>query len=442
MGGSGLRGRDQFDGNSSGIRGKRKKWLLLSGAFLLILSVIGYVFVLPYRPFPSKGDPIEIGPPAQEVSPPEPVQRVIEGTIKEKSTFSKSLAEREISPFWIERIISLLKPLVDFRKLKGGQFRFVADDKGEMVRFTFEVGPMDIYEIEKGQEGYGVRKREVPLNTRLEKVEGVIRSSLFEAMEAAGEREALALSFADILAAEIDFYKDLKEGDQFQIIVEKVYKDQEFIRYGTIHAVAHRRGEKAIQGIYFEGDFYNEKGLALKRPFLRSPLRFTRISSKFSKARRHPILGGVLPHYGVDYAAPAGTPVWAVADGTVVSCGWGGGFGKQVVLRHPNGYKTYYGHLSGYGPGIREGARIKQKQVIGYVGSTGLSTGPHLDYRLARDGKFINPLKTTFPTGLPIEKGKMEAFQKKRDEMIALLQEGRASQEKLDLKKQGAKEGG
>ncbi len=348
--------------------------------------------------------------------------QVIEGGIREGSTFSKSLMERGISQPWMDRIVSLLKPWVDFRRLKGGQFRFVADERGEMVSFTFEAGPTDIYEIVKGQDGFVVRKKEVPLEVHLVRVEGVIRSTLFEAMEAAGEKEALVLSFADILAAEIDFYKDLKEGDRFQILVEKVFKGQEFIRYGTIHGVEYCRGEKKIQGIYFEGDFYNENGLALKRPFLKSPLRFTRISSRFSRARRHPILGGVFPHYGVDYAAPTGTPVWAVADGTVVSCGWGGGFGKQIVLRHPNGYMTYYGHLSRYGPGIRKGVRVKQKQVIGYVGSTGLSTGPHLDYRLAKDGKFVNPLKTTFPSGFPIEKRRMEAFQKRRDEVVAWLQ--------------------
>jgi murein DD-endopeptidase MepM/ murein hydrolase activator NlpD len=197
-----------------------------------------------------------------------------------------------------------------------------------------------------------------------------------------------------------------------------------------------------IQGIHFQGDFYNEKGLALKKAFLRSPLRFTRISSRFSRARKHPILGGVFPHYGVDYAAPSGTTVWAVADGTVVSCGWGGGFGKQVILRHPNGYMTYYGHFSGYGPGVRKGVRVKQKQVIGYVGSTGLSTGPHLDYRMAKDGRFRNPLKESFPSGFPIERGKMEAFQKRRDEMLAWLQGSMSDRKRLESPKREGEGGG
>ncbi|OGP72821.1 MAG: hypothetical protein A2V86_08975 [Deltaproteobacteria bacterium RBG_16_49_23] len=424
---------DRFRRQSKEGWGKKKKWILLSGAFGVALFLIAYFFILPYRPIPSEGDPSEpVSVPLKEAQPREPEYQTIEGEIKEKSTLSKSLKEKNISSPQIERIVSALKPFLNFKKVKGGQFRFIADDRGEMVKFIFEAGPTEVYEIERGPQGYLARKKEVPLETYLVKVEGMIRSSLFEAMEAAGEKEQLVISFAEILASEIDFYKDVREGDRFQMAVEKVYKGKEFIRYGPIHAVEYQRRERMIQGTCFEGDFYDEKGLALKKAFLRSPLRFTRISSRFTKARKHPILGGVLPHYGVDYAAPSGTPIWAVADGAVVSCGWGGGFGKQVILRHPNGYITYYGHLSGYGPGIRKGVRVKQKQIIGYVGSTGLSTGPHLDYRMAKDGRFKNPLRESFPTGFPIEKGKLAAFQKRRNEVMVWLQGNHSDQKRLD----------
>jgi murein DD-endopeptidase MepM/ murein hydrolase activator NlpD len=205
-------------------------------------------------------------------------------------------------------------------------------------------------------------------------------------------------------------------------VIEKLYKGNQFIRYGTIHAVEYQSGSGRVRGIEYQGHYYHEDGTSLRKAFLKTPLRFNRISSRFSRARQHPILGGILPHYGVDYAAPPGTPVWAVADGVVISCDWSGGFGKQVVLRHMNGYTTYYGHLSRYSPGIRSGARVKQKQIIGYVGSTGLSTGPHLDYRLAKDGRFRNPLKESFPSGLPIRKGEREAFEKRRDGVMAWLE--------------------
>jgi len=441
MGSFNLHRTDRFRWQTSEDRKKKRKWFFLSGCCFIALLAVAYFYILPYNPIPSKGGSPDVPSPAKEVQPPEPKYQTIEGEVKEKSTFSKSLAEKGISQSQIEQIVSALKPFLDFKRMKGGQFRFVADEKGEMVKFMFEVGPIEVYEIERGPQGYVARKKDIPLETYLVKVEGVIRSSLFEAMEAIGEKEQLVISFAEILAAEIDFYKDVREGDRFQMVVEKVYKEKEFIRYGPIHAVGYQRGEKTILGIHFHGDFYNEKGMALKKAFLRSPLRFTRISSRFSRARKHPILGGVLPHYGVDYAAPSGTPVWAVADGTVVSCGWGGGFGNQVILRHPNGYMTYYGHLSGYGPGIRKGVRVTQKQVIGYVGSTGLSTGPHLDYRMAKDGRFRNPLRESFPAGNPIEKGRMDAFEKRRDEMMAWLQGNALDRKRLEPSKREGEKG-
>ncbi len=403
-------------------RMRRRKWILLPCSLLIVLLLVFYFFILPDRPIPTSGGPApSIPPPSREVQPEEVQYRMIEGEVREKSTFSKALSDKDLSQRWIDLIISELKPFVNFKKIKGGKFCFQIDEKGDLVKFIFEVSPTEAYEIERGKQGYRTERKEVPLNHHLVKVEGEIRSSLFESMDALGEQDPLAISFAEILASEIDFYKDVKEGDRFQVIVEKIYKEKEFIRYGPIHAVEYRRGERVTRGIYFEGGYYNEKGLSLRKAFLRVPLRFTRISSRFSRARKHPILGGILPHFGVDYAAPSGTPVWAVADGTVVSCGWGGGFGKQVIVRHPNRYMTYYGHLSGYGPGIRKGGRVKQKQIIGYVGSTGLSTGPHLDYRLAKGGKFKNPLKENFPAGFPIEKKKMESFKKQRDEMVSWL---------------------
>ncbi|PIX25842.1 MAG: hypothetical protein COZ69_02095 [Deltaproteobacteria bacterium CG_4_8_14_3_um_filter_45_9] len=277
-----------------------------------------------------------------------------------------------------------------------------------------------------------VERQKVPLQVHLVKVVGEIRSSLFEAVNAIGEQDQLTLSFAEILAWEIDFYQDVREGDRFKVVVEKIYKEDQFIQYGTIHAVEYQTGERGLKGFRYKGGYYNEKGISLRKAFLKAPLRFNRISSRFSRARRHPILGGVFPHFGVDYAAPIGTPVWAVADGTVISKGWNRGFGKQVILRHANGYKTYYGHLSRYGTGIRRGKRVQQKEIIGYVGSTGLSTGPHLDYRISKDSRFRNPLKETFPPGYPIGESNKEEFHKRRDEMVTWLTNDIPNQKRLE----------
>jgi murein DD-endopeptidase MepM/ murein hydrolase activator NlpD len=408
---------NRLNGWSFDARRKRRKRILLLGSFLVGFSFLIYLFVSPSPPPPPPVDPHPSPPPFQE-----PQLHTIEGEVKEQSTLFQSLAKRGIPLRWIDLIISKLKPHVNFRKIKGGTYRFITDVKGELVKFIYEAGPTEIYEIEKNSEGYIAQRKIVPLETRLTTIVGEIQSSLFETMDAIGEQDSLTIAFAEILAWEIDFYKDVREGDRFKVVLEKIYKADQFIQYGTIHAVEYQRGEKIIRGIRYKNGYYNERGMSLKKAFLKAPLRFNRISSKFSRARKHPILGGMRPHYGVDYAAPPGTPIWAVADGTVTSCGWNGGYGNQVILRHKNGYMTCYGHLSGFGPGIRRGVGVKQKQVIGYVGSTGLSTGPHLDYRLAKDSQFRNPLKETFLPGEPIEKKEMEMFWKTRGEMLVWLQ--------------------
>ncbi len=400
-----------------GRKGKRK-WMILSGTILIALLLLAYFFIFSPKPHPPSTGPT--GPLSS--SSKESQHQVIEGRVKEKGTLFKSLAEKNIPLHWIELIISKLKPFVNFKKIKGGTYRLFTDVQGGLVKFIFEASPTEVYEIEKDSQGYTAQRKEVPLETYWVKVVGEIRSSLFEAMDVIGEQDQLVIAFAEILAWEIDFYKDVREGDQFKVVVEKVYKGDQFIQYGPIHVVEYEGTEKKIRGIGYQGEYYNENGISLKKAFLKAPLRFNRISSRFSRARRHPILGGVRPHFGVDYAAPTGTPIWAVADGTVLSSGWNEGFGNQVVLRHPNGYMTYYGHLSRYGPGIRKGTRVRQKQIIGYVGSTGLSTGPHLDYRLGKGGQLRNPLKESFPAGLPIKRDEMEKFQKRKDEMIAWLQ--------------------
>src|SRR4030043_1203699 len=241
---------------------------------------------------------------------------------------------KDIRYQWSDLIVSELKPFVDFRKIKGGTYRFIADGEGEMVKFIYEAGPTEIYEIEKDPKGkYIAQRQEVPLEVCLVKVGGEIRSSLFEAMNAIGEQDQLTISFAEILAWEIDFYKDVREGDRFNVVVEKICKGDQFIQYGTIRAVEYQRGEKIIRGIHYKEGYYNEKGISLKKVFLQVPLSFNRLSSKFSSARKHPILGGVQPHYGVDYAAPPKTPIWAVAGGTVTFCMRNSGFGNQGILR-------------------------------------------------------------------------------------------------------------
>ncbi len=395
----------QFEGRHN--KKKKRRWLILTG--IVIISFFFSLFFLSPKP--------TVVPPPE----PEPQLRVVEGSVKKRGTLYQSLVEKKIPSQWVDLIISKLSPHIDFKRIKGGVYRFITDMEGNLRNFVFEKSPTEVYSVRRESQGYVALKEEVPLQRYLVRVGGEIRSSLFEAVNEIGEEDQLAISFADVFAWEIDFYKDVREGDRFKMVVEKVYKGDQFIQYGTIHAVEYASGERVIRGLRYQGDYYDEKGNSLKKAFLKVPLQFTRISSQFSRARKHPILGGLRPHYGIDYAAPTGTPIWAAADGTVVSVGWGGGFGKQVILQHKNGYRTYYGHLSGYGSGIKKGQHVTQKQVIGYVGSTGISTGPHLDYRITKDGRFRNPLKEVFPNSYPIKKGDLEDFRKKKEEIVTIM---------------------
>ena len=378
-----------------------------------------------------KAPPIE--PPPIEFphihAPPIETLSIIEGEIGKSGTLYDALIRENVPYKIIGIIISHLKPLVDFQKChREDRFTLGINDDGVLVKFSYQSGPLDIYEIQRENDRYRAHKKEIQVDRYIVKICGKIRSSLFEAINEIKEQDQLAIDFTDIFAWEIDFYKDLQVGDQFKILVEKIFKGEEFIHYGKILAAEYRASSRVYRGFYFEGDngkgdYFDEKGYSLRKAFLRSPLQYSRISSGFSHSRRHPILGGLHPHYGIDYAAPKGTPIWSVADGVVVEKGRNWAYGWYLVIRHPNGYKTYYGHLSKFAKGIRKGTRVEQKQIIGYVGSTGLATGPHLDYRLKRNDQYRNPLKEKFPEGIPVQKQDLERYMESKKTFLNILEE-------------------
>lgn len=234
-----------------------------------------------------------------------------------------------------------------------------------------------------------------------------ISSSLWADMARAGSSPALILKLSDIFAWTVDFF-GLQQDDRFRVIYDENEVDGESIGIDTVHFARFTRGEDDVYAILFDqGDggnvYWNEKGESLRKAFLKAPLEFKRISSGFSYNRRHPVTGQVRPHTAIDYAAPTGTPVVALGDGTVLSAGWAGGGGNTVKIRHNSVYTTSYMHLSKYGPGIKAGVHVKQGQVIGYVGMTGTATGPHLDFRVYQNGTAINPLTLESPSAEPIK---------------------------------------
>lgn len=259
-------------------------------------------------------------------------------------------------------------------------------------------------------------------------VEGVLESALETAIAEAGGETNLAVLMADVFQWDLDFTRDLRAGDTFRILYERVYLDGVPDGLGSILAVSYNNRGQLLEAYRFgeDGGYYDAEGRPLRKMFLRSPLRYSRVTSRFSHKRFHPILKRYRPHYGVDYGARVGTPVRATGNGTVVSAGWDGGGGKTVKIRHPNSYLTAYLHLSRFAKGIRSGRRVRQGEVIGYVGTTGLSTAPHLDYRVQRAGRWIDPLSLKSVPADPVPHRDLPEFLAWRDELRASLNEGKA----------------
>ncbi|HDH50186.1 MAG TPA: M23 family metallopeptidase, partial [Nitrospirae bacterium] len=235
----------------------------------------------------------------------------------------------------------------------------------------------------------------------------------------------LALELSDIYAWDIDFLTDIRNGDTVKIMVEELWSGEVFRGFGNILAAEFLNNGQMHYAFRFEhdgyADYYDDNGRSLRKTLLKSPLKFTHISSHFSRKRFHPILRIYRPHLGVDYAAPAGTPVSAAGGGTVLFAGYKGQNGKMVKIRHSGGFETYYGHLSRIPKRVRKGRKISQGDIIGYVGSTGLATGPHLDYRIRQNGKFVNPLKIRLPRGKAVPKSLMAEFKKVISDMETRL---------------------
>lgn len=319
----------------------------------------------------------------------------------------------------LQRVINASEGVFDIRKIKIGnayEFFYEKDstaEKGRAAYFLYERDAMSnvLFSLREPVSVQVVDK-EIEHTRKYAEVE--INSSLWVDIEQAGATPVLALKLADIFAWTIDFFA-LQKGDSFKVIYDELSYNGEFIDIDNVSYCEFVHNGALYKSVMFrDGDnsgiYWNENGESLRKAFLKAPLNFTRISSRFTYRRKHPIYKVVRPHTGVDYAAPMGTPVVAIGDGTVISRGWGGGGGNTVKIRHNSVYTTAYLHLSRYGEGIRKGVRVKQGQIIGYVGSTGASTGPHLDFRVWKNGTPIDPLKMESPSVGPVSKENMEAF--------------------------------
>jgi murein DD-endopeptidase MepM/ murein hydrolase activator NlpD len=355
--------------------------------------------------------------------PPREDLTVVRGTVGRNESRATTLADH-LTPGALHRLVEAARPVYDLARISVGRPFGVALDSDGLVRaFTYGIDDLRTLRVVRREGSLQAEIFARRYDVRPVVVAAEIHSSLFEAVADAGERDQLALDLADIFAWDVDFNTELREGDAVRVAVEKEFLDDELVGYGRILAATLRCGGHVFHAVRYEGSrgpgYYELDGTPLRKAFLRSPLRFTRISSRFSRSRLHPILKIRRPHLGVDYAAPSGTPVVASADGVVTLAGWWGGLGRAVRLRHANGYETLYGHLSRIQ--VRRGQRVRQGQRIGAVGQTGLATGPHLDYRMRRDGRFVDPLRIQLPPAEPIPAGERGAFVAARDRALALL---------------------
>ena len=339
-------------------------------------------------------------------------RRVIKG-----DSIYKILLDNNIELKTINRIVnSLNKNRIRLKIKPGDKYTIITDKENQIDKIIFQIENTDVVVIEKTQNAYSVSRRKIPAEYRYFVTRIVIEDSLFETLNRSGYKDIIAYKLNSIFLWDIDFNTEIYNGDRLTMIYEKIIFDDgraetgriigaKFELHGRIHRAYGYYDHKNTFG------YYDQKGNTLRKAFLRSPLKYTRISSRFSYRRFHPILRIYRPHLGIDYAAPIGTPVVATADGRITFKGWDkNGGGNVVKIKHKNGYLSTYMHLRRFAKNIYRGKYIKQSKFIGYVGSTGLSTGPHLDYRIQHNGKYINPLTLPNPRAEKLTKEILKTF--------------------------------
>lgn len=361
----------------------------------------------------------------------------IRGVVPAGGTLDSMLREHGLAPDAVHAAVTAAVAVFDPRRLRAPQpFILERTLDGQLRRFEYEIDPDFFLRVEPVAFGSdSLRADVVPIPKRLEDavVRGAIDEdtpSLFQAMDAAGERAELTIALAGIFAGEIDFNNEVQPGDRFVVAFERFVRDDRPSTYGGITAAEFENDGRRLRAIRFSPtngrpDYFDEQGRSLRRFFLRSPLRFEpRVTSRYSMSRFHPVLRTARPHRGVDYGAPTGAPVVAVANGTIVSATFDNANGRMVRVRHASGYESYYLHLSAFAPGMRRGARVDQGQMVGRVGATGLATGPHLHYGLRKNGAWVDPLREhrNMPPGDPVPATDMDAFRALRDAALRKLE--------------------
>ena len=342
-------------------------------------------------------------------------------------TLGQVLSDLGMAPSEAQSLILELSRHVNVRRLRP-QDRYAAlnDDDVGMQGLRITLNGKGRAMVRRQGDGWQSSWSQFTEVSETRAIRGVLEGSLESSIRRAGGEAVVAYVMADVLQWDLDFNRDLQPGDRFELLYERIYLDGEFHRVGSILALTYLNQDRLLEAYQFGEDrgHYDGEGRPLRKLFLKSPLRYSRVTSGFSSRRFHPVLKSYRPHYGVDYGAPVGTPVRVTGGGVVQFAGWDGGGGKTVKVRHPNGYLTAYLHLSRFADGVRSGKRVGQGEVIGYVGSTGLSTGAHLDYRMQKGGRWLNPQAFKSEPAPPIPADRLAEFETVRGRYRAALASG------------------
>ncbi len=370
-------------------------------------------------------------PAGSEVPPqPQPEPAVTaqwqEVTVKSGDTLSAIFSRLDLSPRLLHAVVNAGTDTKSLTRIHPGEVLGFDIRDGEFHALQHRVSPTESMRITRTDDGFDISHEKKTVETRLTHAAGVIDSSLYAAGKSAGLSDRLIMGLAGIFGWDVDFALDIRRGDSFLVLYEERFLDGEKLGEGDIVAAEFISRGTVFRAVRFadadgRSDYYSPDGRSMRKAFLRSPVDFRRISSRFSGERYHPVLGKKRPHRGVDYAARTGTPIKAAGDGKVIHRGWKGGYGRTVVIQHGGNITTLYGHMSRYRGGVGTGSRVKQGQIIGYVGASGLATGPHLHYEFRVNGSHRNPLTVKLPKAEPIADKYRAEFEAKAGTMLAQL---------------------
>jgi len=347
-------------------------------------------------------------------------KEIAEYEIKPGDTFTSILGSFKVPYDQTVAIMNSSKEAFDFTKIQAGKIIRLVFINEAFASVEYPLTSETVVIVVKEQDAFKVKTQPIPYQLQSVAAEGTITDSLFVAAQKAGIEDKVTMELADIFSSDIDFATDIRNGDSFSVVYEKRSLDGEDAGVGKVLAARFTNDGTTHTAFRYNDKFYDNEGKSLTRQFLKSPLNYARISSGYSYQRTNPVTKQVTPHRAIDYAADSGTPVIATANGKVITAGSKGGLGITVELKH-GGYMTQYAHLSKIAKGIKTGITVNQGDVIGYVGSTGISTGPHLQYAMFNDGNPINPLTAEFPRGDAIPQSEKQSFDLEKEKLSALL---------------------